>query len=155
MSKKKLKVYLDTSVIGGCFDLEFAKESIQLMDQINNNVRIGVISELTEKELESAPQFIREYYEKIKDNLIILKFNNKIEELASSYLDEGIVNQKFRNDCLHIAYATVYEVDMLVSWNFKHIVNYEKIIKFISVNVKKGYKPLQIFSPMEAIKQNE
>lgn len=76
-----------------------------------------------------------------------------MEKLASLYLEERIVNIKYRNDCLHIAYATVYEIDMLVSWNFKHIVNYEKIINFNSVNLKNGYKPLQIYSPLEAIKQ--
>ena len=151
----KQRVYIDTSVIGGCFDKEFQRSSLDLIDQINSKIRIGVISDITINEIFHAPDLIKEYFIKLKENFIILKSNSEVEKLASLYLEEKIVNTKYRNDCLHIAYATVYGIDMLVSWNFKHIVNYEKIINFNSVNLKNGYKPLQIYSPLEAIKQHE
>lgn len=128
--------------------------SLALIEQIISGIRVGVVSDITIKEIEEAPVFVKSYFEGIKGSLVILRSNQEVEKLASLYLEEGIIGYTYRNDCLHIAYATVHEIDMLVSWNFKHIVNYEKIINFNAVNLKNGYKPLQIFSPMEAIKQN-
>jgi len=75
--------------------------------------------------------------------------------LADLYLTEGIVSHKFRNNCLHIALAAFYNIDLLVSWNFIHIVNFDKIIKFNSVNLKNGYKTLQIYSPREVVFQDD
>jgi hypothetical protein len=71
--------------------------------------------------------------------------------LSEQYITAGIVSRKFKNDTLHIAAATVNNVDILVSWNFKHIVNFNRIIQFNSVNVKNGYRELKIFSPKEVI----
>jgi len=55
------------------------------------------------------------------------------------------------NDMLHIALATIAEVDVLVSWNFRHIVRLDKILLFNAVNLEQGYKPLTIFSPREVV----
>jgi len=134
---KKLKVYLDTSVIGGCFDDEFKGDSKKLIKQIQQDLRIGVISEITLAEIKDAPFEVRNYFEKFNDKLLTLKITHEVEELASLYLKDKIVGPKFINDCLHIAVATVYDVELLASWNFKHIVNYDKIIRFNSVNFKK------------------
>ncbi|MBK8553994.1 MAG: PIN domain protein [Ignavibacteria bacterium] len=152
---KKTKIYLDTSVIGGCFDEEFSEDSIHLIEQIITGDRIGVISDITENEVSKAPAKVRDHFDSYKQILEILKTNSQVEDLAGIYLKEKIVNEKFRNDCLHIAYSTVFQIDLLVSWNFRHIVNYDKIIRFNSVNLKNGYQPLQIYSPREVIKQND
>ncbi len=144
-----LKIYLDTSVIGGCFDKEFMVDSRKLINQIEKELRIGVISEITEAELKLAPEKVRNHFESYREMLKVLKITSEVEELAELYLKDKIVSSKYRSDSLHIACSTVYKVDLLVSWNFKHIVNYDKIIKFNSVNLKNGYLPLQIYSPKE------
>lgn len=69
--------------------------------------------------------------------------------MADAYLDHKILTHSFRNDALHIAAATVAGADLLVSWNFKHIVHFEKIQKFNAVNIEFGYKPILIYSPRE------
>lgn len=151
----KIKVYLDTSVIGGCFDKEFISDSKILIDEIKNGIRKGVVSDITDKEIQKAPLKVVDFYNSFREKLEVLIIKEEIEVLAELYLKEKIITQKYRNDCLHIAYATIYEVDVLVSWNFKHIVNFDKIIKFNKVNLKNGYKSLSIYSPKEVIKQND
>jgi predicted nucleic acid-binding protein len=148
---KKLRVYLDNSVIGGCFDMEFEEHSNALFDYFRKNIYIPVISDNVSFELEGAPQ-------KVKDNLLTLKnieaivTTAEMDELAKKYLYEKIVTKKYANDALHIAIATVSKVDVLVSWNFKHIVNLEKIHQFNAVNMRENYGILEIRTPKEVIK---
>ena len=148
---KKLKIYLDTSVIGGCFDDEFALDSKNLLNEIIGNQKYGVISEVTLRELLEAPPEVKNFFSSIQKNLEVVQVNEEADILSEAYLKEKIVSRKFKDDTLHIAIATVNKVDILVSWNFKHIVNYNKIILFNSVNIRNGYPPLQIFSPREVI----
>jgi len=72
-------------------------------------------------------------------------------ELAIKYVDAGIVSKNFEDDAWHIAIATINNVDILVSWNFKHIVHFDKIRQFNSVNIREGYKPIEIYSPREVV----
>lgn len=152
---KIFKIYIDTSVIGGCFDKEFELYSNLLIKEIMAGKKIGIISELTKRELSNAPDLINSYFNSIQSIFKEVKINDDVEFLADTYIKEKVLNSKFINDCLHIALATFHNIDLLVSWNFKHIVNYEKIIKFNSVNLKYGYRTLQIYSPMEVINQND
>jgi len=69
--------------------------------------------------------------------------------LADAYQQHGILAPKFYADGIHIALATIAEVDLLVSWNFRHIVRYDKIRLFTAVNLELGCKPLAIYSPRE------
>jgi len=71
--------------------------------------------------------------------------------LAEKYIKEEVVCKTHFNDCLHIAIATIHNVDILVSWNFKHIVNIYRIRGYNSVNIKLGYKTLEIRSPKEIV----
>lgn len=151
----KIKVYLDTSVIGGCFDKEFISDSTILIEEIKNGIRKGVVSDITDKEIQKAPLKVVNFYASFRDRLEVLIIKEEIEILAQLYIKEKIITQKYRNDCLHIAYATVYEIDVLASWNFKHIVNFDRIVKFNRVNLENGYKALSIYSPKEVIKQND
>ena len=75
--------------------------------------------------------------------------------LADAYQQHGILTPKFYADGLHIALATIAEVDLLVSWNFRHIVRYDKIRLFTAVNLERGYKPLAIYSPREVASDEE
>jgi len=148
---KKLRIYLDTSVIGGCFDDEFSKYSVKLIDEIIEGKYTGVFFEVTIKELIKAPPEVREVFEKIIKICEKVEITEHVSKLADEYIRNKIITQKYVDDAAHIAYATVNNVDVLVSWNFRHIVNYNKIIQFNAVNIKNGFKQLQIYSPRELI----
>ncbi|MBM4054403.1 MAG: type II toxin-antitoxin system VapC family toxin [Planctomycetes bacterium] len=152
---KKLKIYLDTSVIGGSFDDGFKEHSIRLIKNLKQDRIVGVISEITIRELENAPAFVKKDFETYEEKLEVTIITEEIKELAENYIKDKIVTKKYYEDALHIACATVYQVDLLVSWNFKHIVNFNKIMQFNAGNIKNGYKALQIYSPMEVLNDEE
>jgi predicted nucleic acid-binding protein len=144
------RVYVDTSVIGGCFEPEFAPWSNALFSDFRIGTYLPVVSEIVAAEVEDAPETVRQRY---ADLLVlgaeILEVDRSIVALASIYQARKILTPKFYDDGLHIALATAAEVDLLVSWNFKHIVHYQKIRLFNAVHLELGYKPLQIYSPRE------
>lgn len=142
-------------VIGGCFDTEFKVDSNLLFDEFKKDIFIGVVSEITIGELQYAPQKVRKMFEDYKLKFELLNLIEEVSQLTEKYISEEIINPKYKNDCIHIAFATVYKVDVLVSWNFKHIVNFEKINKFNAVNLKNGYQTISIYSPKEVIKSND
>ena len=147
------RVYIDTSVIGGCIDQEFKEWSIKLFDEFKNGKKIIVISDITLDELELAPKKVQVILKQIPDKYLkIVESNNETEELARQYIIRKAVSQKFYLDALHIAIATYYNVTVLSSWNFKHIVNLDRIIKYNSVNIEMGYKILEIRSPRDILK---
>lgn len=146
----KQKIYLDTSVIGGCFDAEFKIWSNNLVSDIKKGIFIPVLSDVVGTEIESAPENIKiKYAEILQYNSIFLEINEEAINLAKEYQKRGILPGKYFEDGLHIAVATINKVDMLVSWNFKHIVRFDKIRLFNAVNLELGYKTIEIYSPME------
>ncbi len=150
------RVYIDTSVIGGCFDQEFAEWSNRLFEDFKQGRRIAVISDLTIDELSDAPQQVKDNFESIPDESLEIVFSDKeARSLADKYIKEEAVSSKFYEDALHIAIATVYQTNVLASWNFKHIVNLERIRMYNSVNMKAGYQILEIRTPREIIKFKE
>ena len=147
---KQLRIYLDTSVIGGCFDREFEIFSSKLLAEINSGKMIGVFSDVTADELANAPDFIQDNFAKIQMKYIEkVVTNQEMISLADTYLSHKIVTANYKEDALHIAIATVSRVDVLVSWNFKHIVNLDRIHKFNAINLLEGYQLLEIRSPKE------
>lgn len=149
---KTLRIYIDTSVIGGCFDAEFAEWSKELIENFKNRRFIPVISDVTAAEIEPAPEFVRELYRSILElKPEELRMEPDALALVSRYAERSVLGPKFLNDMLHIALATIAEVDVLVSWNFKHIVRFDKIRSFNAVNIEQGYKPLTIYSPREVV----
>jgi predicted nucleic acid-binding protein len=149
---KILKIYLDTSVIGGCFDEEFSEESNTLLNQIKEGKYIAVISDMTLKELEFAPDNIKAVLKELPiDNLIEITVTTEIVDLANKYISEKVIPQWCEADALHIATATYHNADLLLSWNFKHIVNVTRIMGYNGVNLREGYKALEIRSPKEVI----
>jgi len=147
------RVYIDTSVIGGCIDQEFKEWSIKLFDEFKNGKKIAVISDITLDELELAPKRVQNILKQIPDKYLkIVESNLETEELARQYILKKAVSEKFYLDALHIAIATNYNVTVLSSWNFKHIVNLDRIIKYNSVNIEMGYKVLEIRSPRDILK---
>ncbi|MBN2425454.1 MAG: type II toxin-antitoxin system VapC family toxin [Calditrichaceae bacterium] len=140
-------------MIGGCLDSEFSLWSNGLFEDFKLGIYVPVISEIVVAEIAQAPDtVIKKYSELLDYNLIILELSNEVIDLANSYLAKKILSENFLDDARHIAFASVYEVDLLVSWNFKHIVHYDKIRMFNSVNLENGYKPINIYSPREVTK---
>ena len=131
---KQLRIYVDTSVIGGCFDDEFAEWSNALMANFRADLYRLVISDVTAAEIAMAPESIREMFTDLLSDAEFLQISSEAVELASAYESHGILGHGFRNDMLHIAIAAVGEVDVVVSWNFKHIVRLDKIRLFNAVN---------------------
>jgi hypothetical protein len=152
----KQRIYIDTSVVGGCEDEEFSMWSIQLFEEFRQGLRIAIISDLTRRELEGAPERVKKVLLSLPDaNVENVFLTEEAESLAQSYLDDGIVTVKHIADAQHIAIASVERVDVLVSWNFQHIVNLDRIHAFNSVNLKLGYLILEIRSPREVIHEKE
>ena len=152
----KQRIYVDTSVIGGIFDDEFKEWSIRLLEEFRMGKSILVLSDITLQELEGAPDKIHEHLSKIPEkNIEKLKINNDAKSLAQEYLKEGVVTEKYLVDAQHIAIASVFKVDLVVSWNFKHIVNYKKIRLYNGVNLKNGYPLIEIRSPREVVDEKE
>ena len=108
------------------------------------------MSEVVIAELEPGPDdVLRKYAEFLACHPEIIETTQDSLELANHYLQRNILSPNFVDDALHIALATMAEVDVLVSWNFKHIVHLDKIRLFNAVNIEFGYKPIQIYSPRE------
>lgn len=146
------RIYADTSVFGGYFDEEFPEITIPLFERLRNGDFVLLYSTVTQEELESAPVKVKQLVKGLDANLTeYIEVTSESIELATEYINEKVVGKTSYADCLHIALATVYRADFLVSWNFKHIVNIERIRGYNSINIKNGYKQLEIRSPREFI----
>ncbi|MBC8487655.1 MAG: PIN domain protein [Bacteroidetes bacterium] len=146
----KQRIYIDNSVIGGYFDEEFKESTKQLFDRIQAKDFDIYFSEVNETELSLAPKHIRDIKKLIpNDCLKYLDLNDDSKKLAETYVNEKVLGQASINDAYHIAIASVNRLDCLVSWNFRHIVNFSKIKLFNSINLKLGYPLIDIRSPLE------
>ena len=152
----KARIYIDTSVLGGCEDKEFLEYSRRLMECFIRGDFVLVVSSLTVQELDAAPEEVRAHLKKVpEEHIEALQLNEEASELAEAYISEGVVSGKFRADAQHIAIASVARVDVLVSWNFKHIVNLYRIQGYNSVNLRKGYPLVEIRAPREVLPDEE
>lgn len=146
------RFYIDTSVIGGVFDTEFEGHSTILMEKVRLGQIKAVISEVTESEIMKARKEIRDFYNSLpKDNIEFVEITEDAVMLADTYITDQVVGKTSRNDCLHIGIATTNRVDILVSWNFKHIVNIYRIRGYNAVNIKLGFPTLEIRSPKDIV----
>ena len=151
---KRLRIYADTSVFGGCFDVEFELESRAFFQEVAARRVMLVISEVTLRELTQAPPNVRTVLEGLSpDQVEFVPSSDEIRQLRGAYLEAGVLGPASIADAEHIAAATVAGVDLLISWNFKHIVHFDKIRGFEAVNLLQGYKPLRIYSPREVVPQ--
>lgn len=153
---KKLKLYLDTSVLGGLFDTEDPKRvdtAERLLRLIKEGLYEGFISRLTIQEVLNAPDRIQETLkDKIQETgFAALEESEESITLADAYVKDGAEPQKYRDDARHIAVAVFHEVDYIVSWNYKHMVNIAVRRLIDSTNLRMGYRPIEIISPEEVI----
>jgi hypothetical protein len=152
MKHLKPSIYIDTSVVGGCFDDEFKEYSNLLFKEFINGNKVALLSDLLLEELEFAPDKIKEKIIEISsENIKRILLTEEALSLADEYVKEKILSINYISDCRHIALATIYKADVLVSWNFKHIVNLNKIRLFNAINLKLGYPLIEIRSLREVL----
>jgi hypothetical protein len=112
----RIRIYIDTSVIGGCLDEEFEDASLLLFGKFKNGEMVAVVSELTGLELEAAPKEVRDILEEIpEENIEHVDLSEEAVNLARRYISDGIVGESKLVDAQHIAIATINRVDVLVS----------------------------------------
>jgi predicted nucleic acid-binding protein len=150
MTKRSWRLYLDTSVIVGCFDAEFAEDSRRVMDAVMSGRARLLFSEIIEAELLNVPEPVRRLFTELPDSVRErIAFSPEVEALAREYVVRGVVPEACLEDCRHVASATVARADAIVSWNFRHIVKLDKIKGYNEVNLLNGYGLLTIVSPKE------
>jgi predicted nucleic acid-binding protein len=148
----KPRIYIDTSVVGGYFDEEFSEPTKKLFERLENKEIIFVISDLLELELIGAPQNVRELlYNYSADKFERINLTEDAIQLADTYITEKVIGKTSLEDCRHIALATINKVDVLASWNFKHIVNLDRIKGYNSVNYRFGYPMIEIRSSKDLV----
>ena len=148
----KQRIYIDTSIVGGYFDEEFKEATIKLFDRLENGEIIFVVSDLLDLELINAPQQVREHLFKYPaDKFQRIELTEEAIKLVDTYIDAKVVGKTSLEDCRHIALATTHKVDVLASWNFKHIVNLDRIKGYNSVNLRLGYSMIEIRSPKDLV----
>jgi len=149
---KRMRVYLDTSVFGGCFDGEFRQDSVRVMEAVRQAALVVLISDVTLNELAGAPSVVVRLVtslpasgvERVETTVAALV-------LRDAYLAAGIVAPKWSNDALHVALATASRADAIASWNFRHIVRLDRIRLYNAVNLTEGYGLITILSPKEVV----
>ena len=148
----KQRIYIDTSVVGAYFDEEFEIATRRFFNRLENNEIIFVVSDLLDIELINAPQRVRELLHNYSsEKFERIELTQEAIKLADTYIEEKVVGKTSIEDCRHIAMATINNVDVLASWNFKHIVNLDRIKGYNSVNLKLGYQMIEIRSPKDLI----
>ena len=146
------RYYFDTSVFGGAFDEEFEEETLLLFEKVKLGQIICVYSDLTESELTNAPKRVKDFFQQLdRQQLERVEITPDGYQLAQTYVAEKVVGQTSIDDCIHIATATLNKVDVLVSWNFKHIVNIFRIRGYNSINLRLGHGTLEIRSPKDIV----
>lgn len=149
---KRLRVYIDTSVVGGCFDEEFAEPSAALFELNRAGEIVLLVSDLLAQELRQAPEQVAARLDALNSDCTeSVSTTARAVRLRDAYLDARVVSASSANDALHVALATTARSDVIVSWNFKHIVHLERIRGFNAVNIREGYAPLEIRSPKEVV----
>ena len=152
----KPRIYIDTSIVGSYFDEEFKEATNRLFQRLENNEIIFVISDLLDLELIDAPERVQELlYNYSANKFERISLTEEAIKLADKYIAEKVVGRASLEDCRHIALATINRVDVLASWNFKHIVNLNKIKGYNSVNLRFGYQMIEIRSPNDLIKYED
>ena len=147
---RKTRAYVDTSVFGGTDDEEFSVASRRFFERIHGGEFTVLISQLTVDELQGAPSQVQRVFKELPaDNVVFVPADPEATALAQAYMDANILGKSSLADALHVATATVAGADLILSWNFRHIVNYDRIHKYNGVNALRGYPPIEIHSPLE------
>ena len=148
---KTLKILLDTSVYSAMLDKRDPIRQKQTQDFWRNIDKYELFfSTINKEEIEAIKD------EKLKNRLKNFLINGKeleiteeVEQIKSFYIKEELIPEKYENDALFLALTTVHSIDILISWNFKHLVKRKTRIGVNLINLKEGYKPIEILAPPE------
>ena len=147
-----LRIYIDTSVIGGCLDVEFEEASNALLDLARNGAIVLVVSDVLLDELGRAPEEVRSLLVDVSaEHIEPISESDDSRQLRDAYLLAQVVGPGSKIDAHHVALATVARADLIVSWNFRHIVHVDKIRRFNAVNLMEGHTTIDIRSPREVV----
>lgn len=153
---RTVRVYVDTSVFGGTQDAEFARYSKRFFDGVIAGGFVVLVSEQTLAEMELAPAEVRRVLEGLPaQGVERVSVDEEVEALADAYIQAGVLGVGSRGDAIHVAAAAVAGADLILSWNFRHVVRYDRIRMFNGVNAIRGYDSLDIRSPMEVAYDSE
>jgi predicted nucleic acid-binding protein len=150
-----IRVYVDTSVFGGVFDDEFSEPSAAFFSQVAEDRFRLLTSALVSAELQDAPQDVQAWFIRFEPLLELVTASEEVLTLRNAYLTAGVVTPRWADDALHVALATVHDAELIVSWNFRHMVNIERIRGYNAVNLLSGYRTIDIRSPREVISDEE
>jgi len=149
---KKMRLYVDTSVVGGCLDEEFSEHSRRLLQAARDQRVTLLISSVVLDELAGAPAEVVSQLQDVPPAAIEnTPVNKEVIGLRNAYLQAGILGPRWEDDATHVAAATVAGADAIVSWNFKHIVRLDKIKAYNQINLLNGYGVLTIVTPKEVV----
>ena len=157
MDGKVKRVYVETSVVSGMFDKNDHPEKAKpFWDAVfEGKIRV-VLSSVLHDELEKSPDNVREFYRRIPDSQFErIVSTPESDTLAERYVKAGILTSNHFTDCEHIALATIANVDVLVSWNTKHIVNRHRIRRFNDVSIGFGCDEIKILVPNDLTQRGE
>ena len=157
---RKLKIYLDTTVISYLYQQDAPdkmNDTLRLWEEIKqglyevyiSNVALDEISKCKEPKLSILEKHLAEI------NFEYVSADKEVKELAGKFIDNNILTNKSIDDCRHIACAMINECDMIVSWNFKHIVNYKTIKGVKLLSVMTGYDEVAIYTPTILVEGEE
>ena len=157
---KTPKIYLETTLFNFFFAddaPEKKQDTLKLFQEIQAGKHLPYTSTVVLEELRKAP---KEKFDKMfalisRYSMITLPATPEAQRLANIYIKENIIPAKYPSDALHIALATINDLDYIVSYNFKHIVKLKTIVMTESVNLRENYKRIGIFSPTEVINNDE
>jgi hypothetical protein len=147
---RALRVYVDTSVIGGCEDPEFAERSRSFFDYARQGHLTVVVSPIVVAELAGAPEPVQAVLDGLPPSAVeYVDVAAEMLALRDAYIRAGVIGPRWLDDAAHVAVATVVRADAIVSWNFRHLVRLDRIRAFNQVNLLNGYGILSILTPME------
>lgn len=155
MRRRAVRTYADTSVFGGVFDPEFAVASARFFDKVRAGLFQLVVSAIVADELVEAPKRVRDLFDEILPLAEVIPVSEEVTALQEAYLNAKIVTSNWAGDAMHVALATVAHCDLIVSWNFEHIVHFQRIPRYNAVNALHDYPAIAIHSPLEVVPDEE
>jgi predicted nucleic acid-binding protein len=155
LRRTSILVYADTSVYGGVFDDEFQDNSRRFFQQVEAGRFDLLISDVVRQEIAEAPKRVQTHFRRQLAHARSVSIDEEVLTLRDAYLEHGVVSAKWAGDAAHVAAATVGGAELIVSWNFQHIVHFERIRLYNAVNALCGYSPIDVRSPAEVIGDEE
>ncbi len=148
-----LRVYFDASVFGGCFEDRFERGSKALFEAVREKRVVPLISDMLIAELARAPRRVQDVLSEVLrgGSFERLEAGDVTAALQEAYLSARVVTENYADDALHVAHATLAKADVVVSWNFKHLVHPARVRAFNAVNTEQGYGAVIILTPDDVV----